>query len=247
MQYDIYNSRMLRSAYDKLGFVDKVFDVDLVVDFGCADGAITQMIKMFMPEATVVGYDKFQTGQEKEGVLFCNNFDELKKLVENAKRPLLVMNSVVHEILNYEKEPILFLKELFSLNFKYIWIRDLKIWNFGDVDYNLIDTLREKYPEQVKDFEEIYGALDGEWEPRNLLHFLLKFRYKENWEHEVQEDYTLFDKHYLQITEMLEENYNFLIDEDYVLPYVAEINKKEFGIDIETLGWTHFKGLWERY
>lgn len=243
MDYSVYNSQMFRSAYDKLGFVDKVFDVDLVVDFGCADGAITQMIKMFMPEVKVIGYDKFQTGQVKPGITFCHDFETLKVCVENAKRPLLVMNSVMHEILNYEEKPFKFLGELFRLNFAYIWIRDLCITPFGAESPDTIKELWSKYRNQVIDFEKIYGSLK---EPKNFIHFLMKYRYQKNWEHEVKEDYTLFGEEFASIAIILHCNYNNIMNKEYVLPYTRKTIMDEFGIDLKKICVTHFKGLWER-
>jgi len=244
MDYTVYNSQMFKSAYDKLGFVDKVFDVDLVIDFGCADGAITQLIKMFMPEAKVIGYDKFQMGQNKPGVGFCHDFETLKVFVENAKRPLLVMNSVVHEVLNYEEEPLKFLEELFNLKFAYIWIRDLYLSPFyASTNHEIIKRIHEKYPNQAYDFCQKYGSFHV---PYNLIHFLMKYRYQKNWEHELEEDYTLFEKSIFKITDMLYDNYENIVSKEYVLPYTRKVIRDDFEFDIKRICYTHFKSLWER-
>lgn len=53
-----YNAEMLKSAYDKIGFVNEIFEpLDVIVDFGCADGGVTRMIKQYYPESLVIGYD----------------------------------------------------------------------------------------------------------------------------------------------------------------------------------------------
>ena len=53
-----YNAEMLKSAYDKIGFVNEIFEpLGVIVDFGCADGGVTRMIKQYYPESLVIGYD----------------------------------------------------------------------------------------------------------------------------------------------------------------------------------------------
>lgn len=241
MNYKVYNAQMVKSAYDKLGFVDKVFDVEAVLDFGCADGSITEMIRIFFPEALIVGYDKFQKNKSTPDIIYTQSWEKAKELV-TGKKTILVMNSVVHEILNYEEDPMGFLQEVFSYGFEYIWIRDLYIFqcNHDEEFVKLANKLRELYPEQVRDFEAIYGALAY---PQNCLHFLLKFRYAENWKREVKEDYTLFMEKYSDIWDMLKVNYYSEFVEMYVLPHTRKVNKDEFGIDLEHCATTHFKGL----
>ncbi len=241
MNYKVYNAQMVKSAYDKLGFVDKAFDVDAIVDFGCADGSITEMIRIFYPEALIIGYDKFQKNKSTSDIVYTQSWEEVEKLID-GKTTLLVMNSVVHEILNYEENPFEFLQKLFSNNFKYIWIRDLYICPLSDNKewLRVANILREKYEEQVKDFEAIYGALAY---PQNVLHFLMKFRYVENWRREVKEDYTLFAQSFRKIIDMLEPNYWCEVGEMYVLPHTRKVNKEDFDIDLEFISNTHYKGL----
>lgn len=53
---DIYNAIMSKSLIDKIYFLDKV-DVDLFIDFGCADGLLTGFISKIFPEIEIIGYD----------------------------------------------------------------------------------------------------------------------------------------------------------------------------------------------
>lgn len=43
---DVYTSGMQKSLADKLFFVDKVDDIDTVIDFGCADGSLLREIRI---------------------------------------------------------------------------------------------------------------------------------------------------------------------------------------------------------
>lgn len=247
MNYKVYNAQMVKSSYDKLFFVDKVFDVDVIVDFGCADGAITEMIKGYFPEAVVIGYDKYQKNESTSDIIYAKKLSEIKKLIK-GKKALLVMNSVVHEIFNYERNPFSLLGMLFSMGFEYVWIRDLYIKPsvFGDeiAFSTLAERLREKYPEQVAEFEKVYGSV---FLSENALHFLMKFRYVENWKRELKEDYTKFRWNFPQMERLLyAKGYEEEIRDFYVLPYVRKINMEEFDIDLKNQGYTHYRGLFRK-
>ena len=91
MNYKVYNAQMVKSAYDKLGFVDKVFDVEAVLDFGCADGSITEMIRIFFPEALIVGYDKFQKNKSTSDIIYTQSWEKAKELVTGKKTILVII------------------------------------------------------------------------------------------------------------------------------------------------------------
>lgn len=250
LNYDVYNASMVKSAYDKLYFVDKVFDIDTIVDFGCADGAVTELIKFFFRNATVIGYDLYQENETNDRVIYTQDLNEVKRLIK-GKKTLLVMNSVVHEIYNYEDEPFEFLKDLFSLDFKYIFIRDLFIT--GKIDFTSIfteiprvtDILNAKYHDKVQDFEKIYGSITN---TKNFIHFLQKFRYTANWKHEVEEDYTLFAEYYEKMAVILHDcGYTAEVNQQYVLPYIQDITMRDFGFNlIRNKCVTHFRGLYKK-
>ena len=54
--YDIYTARMQKSVYDKMFFVDKIFDdsIDTVIDFGCGDGELILHLHTYMPEVRFI-------------------------------------------------------------------------------------------------------------------------------------------------------------------------------------------------
>ena len=49
MNLDIYTEEMSKSIWDKAFFIDKIPGAKCVIDFGCADGAVTNIIKLFYP------------------------------------------------------------------------------------------------------------------------------------------------------------------------------------------------------
>ena len=51
-----YTSRMSKSCYDKLFFMNKISDVKNIVDFGCADGILIREMNKVMPDVKYIGY-----------------------------------------------------------------------------------------------------------------------------------------------------------------------------------------------
>lgn len=249
--YKHYTNEMLKSAYDKLGFVDKIFEpVEVVVDFGCADGAITEIIKLFYPNALVVGYDLpevVELNDSGESVHYTSSLDEVRTLI-NGKTSLLVLNSVVHEIYNYESDPVAFIQTLFNMGFNYVWVRDLYIrQNYLATDpkfVEVVNRLYNEYSDQVRDFEQIYGPIR---DSKNFLHFLMKYKYVQNWDREVKEDYTLFGANLDELKYQLEDSgYETVLERVYSLPYTRNMIQTEFGIDLgRNMCCTHFRGIYK--
>lgn len=141
----VYNNEMEKSAYDKLYFVDKIFDdIDFIVDFGCANGAVTRQMKLYYPNTYILGYDLKNVIENIDNndndITYTYNIEdiskEFKKKNSNGKS-LLVMNSVYHELFNYMPSISLtsnpidgytgLLDYLFTIGFDYIFIRDINI------------------------------------------------------------------------------------------------------------------------
>ena len=57
MNFDIYTEEMSKSVWDKSFFMDKIIGAKLVIDFGCADGAMIRMLAPLFPNTTFYGYD----------------------------------------------------------------------------------------------------------------------------------------------------------------------------------------------
>lgn len=105
----------------------------------------------------------------------------------------LVLSSVLHEILS---EPdrlsrdslVKFTKDVAP---KYIAIRDMQFrvtdQERMDVDYNVFENIVKEFdPDKIDEFVDMYGGFN---KLKSLVHFLLKRRYPDNWEHELREDY----------------------------------------------------------
>lgn len=259
-----YNAEMAKSAYDKLGFMDKIFEpLDLIVDFGCADGAITRMIKAFYPHAIVIGYDVREVLEQnglykqmdKNGVIYTSSLADIEIAIEEDKKSLLVMNSVMHEIFNYmsQQEYTELSNNLSTLKFDYIWIRDFYYdspqseHSFSLKSLEEFFDKSEEYKKAFMDFK-VWNRLNNDsmtW--RAMTHFLLKCRYKLNWNKECKEDYWAYVDNCQRVVVTLADGYDAVYDNKYVLPYVEHINWKDFGISLDTRGiTTHRQTLWRR-
>lgn len=272
----VYNAEMVKSAYDKLGFVDQIFDpLSIIVDFGCADGAITRMIKSFYPDSIVVGYDLPQvltsnhlpmidpvdvvipTDQNfwlnyieinyKKEVFYTSSLTVIKFLLEQfpINKSLLVINSVTHEIYNYMSR--VDRRELFNDLFS---MQFSYIWvrdmYINAPDHSPVFESILKSDTIPKDRLQEFIAENGDLTLETLVQFLLKFRYK-NWDKELLEDYNAFCENINEFENLLYyKGYTLIRSINYVLPYVNYINLKDGIVDLENNNiTTHTKRLYK--
>lgn len=248
--YDIYLHRMSKSYQDKLFFLDKVKDccVSNILDFGCADGLLIRQIEEVMPDMKCVGYDiddnMIKLAKRKCSCEFYNNFEECVQSVDPG-HTLLNLSSVLHEVYSYSSfsEVQVFWDRVFNSGFKYVAIRDMCISDNADrVSHgeDVRKVLKNADPEQVRDFERIWGSLSSN---KNLIHFLLKYRYIQNWKREVNENYLPLS--FEKLLGMVPyDKYEVVYSDHYILPFVADVVEKDFSVKLEDN--THVKLLLKR-
>ncbi len=241
-----YNQEMRKSLFDKAFFLDKI-DGETVVDFGCADGTLTEFIKTLFPEKSVIGYDinEEEIYKARENGKACKYFFNTSFIDEiEPRNSTLLLSSVIHEVYNYStlNEIEEFWNFVFKNNWKEIVIRDMipsmSIERKADVnDYSKI--LSSKHSNKIRSFEQEWGSLENN---KNLIHFLLKYRYEINWEREVKENYMplLFE----QLLSLIPNYYEITFEHRFILPFIKKNVKKEFNIDIKDN--THTKLILER-
>lgn len=242
----IYTERMSKSILDKLFFVDKIYEsVDNVIDFGCADGALIKTLKDLFPDWRYIGYDNSEDmlcrAREKcPSILFTSDWNSIDV---NAEKGVLNLSSVIHEVYSYgtEEDIAIFWNRIFKNGFKYICIRDMVISEADCVVANPCDIRKvaEKYPERLASFENEWGSIEDN---KNFIHFLLKYRYVENWERENKENYLPISKE--ELKSLIPDEYEIVYEEYFVLPFVKEEVRKDFGIELKTP--THLKMILKR-
>ena len=234
--YQVYNSAMARSMYDKLFWVDKVKKPDCIVDFGCADGTMIEASKICFPNARYIGVDTVpQTMVTNCEVV--TKFEELSDLPENT---LLILSSVIHEVYSYADVNNFWTN---IVPFQQIVVRDMAVRESIYNSYVGVDLNRSKlystYPEQVKDFEKVWCKIQNR---QQLMHFLLKYKYTENWKREVQENYLPLSVQ--DLTKKFLYSHGIAYESHTPLQYLQEMWNKDFGIWFNAP--THAKLIFER-
>ena len=248
--YDIYIEGMGKSFQDKLFFMDKIDDITELVDFGCADGTLIEHMSKELPGVSLIGYDisqemiKLAKGKDKTSGLFTSDFHEALSII-NANKSLLNLSSVIHEVYSYSMPYAIseFWNSVFNSGFQYIAIRDFCVSSSvnrkADVN-DWVKVIQRANANQVSDYESIWGSIT---ENRNLLHFLMKYRYVSNWEREVRENYFPITMEKL-LSKIPTDKYEIIYFEDYVLPFTANKIEEDFGVQLHDS--THVKLLLKR-
>lgn len=234
-----YNDGMRKSMADKLFFLDVMKEKpELLVDYGCADGTLLQLIHDHNPKIELAGIDmnddmleiasrKLPFANFKRGVV--------PKAMPgiDTKVSAINLSSVLHEVYSYctVAQERMFWHNLNTLGYDYIIIRDM-VWN--ESGYLKADSADEeklfRYADekQLADFATIWGDLSLR---KNLYHFLLKYRYIKNWKREVAENYLGYSTD--AIINNLSSNYSVVYRKDYILPFLYDTVKKDFEIELK--------------
>ena len=154
----------------------------------------------------------------------------------------LVLSSVIHEVYSYGSANDIdsFWERVFTTGFDYIIIRDLipsvSINRMSDMN-DVVSVMRESNGELVR-FEQVWGSIE---QNKNLIHYLMKYRYKENYSREVLENY--FPLYREELLRKITKDYKVTHHDHYVLPFVKRQVKNDFDIDI--VDNTHIKLILE--
>jgi hypothetical protein len=225
--------------------MNKISDVKNIVDFGCADGTLIREMNKVMPNVRYIGYDNnpemISIAQTKSAGISNISFTDTFPSNVYGKSSLLNLSSVIHEIYSYcnEDEIYEFWNNVFLSEFKYISIRDLCVSKNVNRRTDMADYLKliEKADnKQIKEFQLIWGLL---MDNRNFLHFLMKYKYVENWDREVKENY--FPITLEELLKKIPYDYEIVYINTYCLPYTRSVVEKDFGISIKDN--THVKLL----
>lgn len=249
-----YDNRMTRSVEDKLWFLDhfQVGGPDVWCDYGCADGFLMQQIRKIGHKPTI-GYDidpnQIQACRDRGISSFVTSnlsefFGEMKRL-----QPLktgVILSSVYHEMSHLQRS-VLF--DDFAYNdVEYVAIRDMAT-NADLMDdtthlrNKVIDRLSCHSPHamlRLEEFENRKGEISfGPF----LVHYLLKYRYVQNWARELDEDYLINTQTLL--TNAREAGYSPIRIDYYQLPWIVGNVKGFFDIDLPFT--THVKIMLKRF
>ena len=247
--YNVYNLGMRKSIRDKLfweGLIDN--HVTGICDFGCADGQLLAMVHSDFPGWSLYGVDNDPHMRDlaaetiPEAVVL--DTISLAKDVADHENQILSITSVIHEMYSYcsEEEIDCFWNDVFGTGYRYIAIRDFapsRNMN-GVTDINDYQKLLSRgSAEQIADFESIWGSVHDR---KNMVHFLMKYRYKANWSREVRENY--FPISIEDLLAKIPSNYEIMYFNHFILPFNREKIREDFGIELKDN--THVKLLLKR-
>ncbi len=244
----IYTTRMQKSVFDKMFFIDKVFEpFSNIVDFGCANGELIKALRSLFSEYRYIGYDisPEMISAAKENVPSAEFYEKWNDIKVDFEDSLLNISSTVHEVYSYgSKEGINeFWKRVFKSGFKYITIRDMVLSDIDKTEINkeqLSAIIKnEKYADKLKDYERVWGKISTQ---HDLVHYLLKYKYTENLEREVRENYVPITIE--QLLAIIPDEYEITYMDHFTLPYTAWQIKNDFGIELTTP--THIKLILRR-
>ena len=269
----LYNASMRKGLEDKLFFLEYLPEDNYTfVDFGCADGSVLGALCAMYPNKkglnTYIGYDiSFDmialaktnfSGDIDENIVFTSYWKDVQKeLKKSNNKKVLILSSVIHEVYSYGEIPKdidIFWDRDLKTGFDYICIRDMMpsrdivrktpidIYNALNQDKNYV--LNEG---QLAEFEKIHGSIQS---MKQAVHFLLKYRWKVNWNREVNENYFPIYVEDLIGTLSLKKYFcdagTYKIDylERFQVPYLMECIKNDFGITFEDF--THIKAIFTK-
>ena len=244
--YNVYNNGMRKSIRDKLFWEGLIDDrVTGICDFGCADGQLLKTVHGDFPDWELYGIDNNPHMRElaaetiPEAICSPNLLDMV--MIENNDKQILSITSVIHEIYSYcsEEQIDKFWDSVFNIGFRYIAIRDFapsKNIN-GNADINDYQKILAKgSPEHISSFESVWGSL---MDRKNMIHFLMKYRYHANWSREVRENY--FPITVEDLMAKIPDTYEVAYFNHFVLPFNRDQIRKDFGITLKDN--THVKLL----
>lgn len=240
---DNYVEGMQKSLDDKLFFVDKL-DFDVIVDFGCANGAFLSKVKKMKPNVKIIGYDLDETMLSKARAeltsedILTSNWDQVIREIQGYSSPLLNLSSVIHEVYSYSHPSVVksfWENQVFGGDFKWITIRDMipsckidkdEIFSFRKDVQNVRKRANKFY---LESFEKRWGTINDNY--RTFCHFLLKYRYIDNWEREVKENYLPVSLETLK--KKIPSNYTIQYEQDFIVPFIQENVGKAFNVKIK--------------
>ena len=235
-----YIERMKASMKEKLFFVDKIdLNNKIIVDFGCAEGDLLQELDhMELENTTFIGvesnaefFSHINVLNEKY-YLFYNLTEVEQKIREwrllkyDDREVVLICSSVIHELSKS------FFKRV--ANFAcgiadYVVIRDM-YWDnqfSGDVEAVYPRVLRQCDSDRALLLADLIEHR-GQMSPKVMAEFLLKYRYTENWETEVLEDYFSVPWKHIELLWAFQPIY----DRKYINSFIKNDLHKTFDIDL---------------
>lgn len=244
---NIYLTRMQRSILDKMFFIDKVFEpFENILDFGCANGELIKAMLPMFPDYNYFGYDisSEMIKAARENVSEAKFYDDWNAVGIPFEKSLINISSTIHEVYSYctPEDIDIFWQRVFESGFRYVAIRDMMFSEKADRkadDEQLAAVRNSVYAKWLGSFEAVWGGVETQ---RQLVHFLLKYKYTQNWDREVHENY--FPVSLEEFMRRIPQSYRIVYEDEFTLPYTSWQIRNDFGFELKDH--THLKLILER-
>lgn len=254
-----YNERMKRGLKDKLFFLKYLKNKNIIgiVDFGCGDAELTKHVPNNWIQIGIDNNSKMRELAMKNNpkINIVSSFDDFS--IE-GKGTILLLSSVIHEVYSYcnEKEIEKFWEHVFNDGYEYIVIRDMCVsknaYRKADVELiqKMIKSMIKKLDKCIFHNFLVYFInspekfKDGPISQYEIIEFLLKYRYTDNWERESKENYLPLDYEYLIGLIAKQGKYDIVYNKHYILPFIKKDIKKTFNYNLKDN--THVKLILRR-
>lgn len=249
----LYNQRMAKPLIDKMFFADKI-DADVIVDYGCADGTVLQALHTLFPQHTYIGFDTspemitLAQSHSDPAISYYHDWDALQRqcdtLQSDGKRICVTLLSVIHEVYHYGNpdEVEQFWQRIFGGRFDTVAVRDMMVATATTrpADPLSVARIRQVYdPERLGQWERQWGSINENW---SLVHFLLTYRYVDNWQRELHENY--LPQAVERFLRRIPAHYMPIYHEHFIPPFLRRQVQQDFGITVPDP--THLKLIVER-
>ena len=256
---ELYMERMAKSLYDKLRVLRYIpADTTAVLDVGCADGALTLAMAHTFPSIQFLGIDLNDEfihrarAQARTAGVPNIAFERvyLRDLLARVERwDVITFCSVLHEFYTYGEGISSVMKamadahELLRPGGRII-IRDMILGAYAGTATLRCDSIAEKVRRRgdagiLADFVRVYGPLTA-LSPVN--HYLLKYLYTDNWQHELREYYVAVTfEQYEQMFHLL--GMTLQQRESYLLDFLRDKWRADLELDDDELAVLRSTGL----
>jgi SAM-dependent methyltransferase len=253
-----YLERMSKPLQEKLRVAKFIPEgAKTVLDVGCADGVVTLALAEMFPNINFVGIDLSKdfieiakkNAMDRKNVTFEHVFLR-DRLINPERFDAVIFCSVLHEFFSYGEGISTVVKALSDAHEILkpkgtLIIRDMVLNDYmASSDLwlpKIINKIKVKTEllGMIKDFEECFGEIKS---IKQINHFLLKYKYTDNWSRECRENYTPVSfEQYDRIIKLLgmKDQYR----ESYTIPYLENLWKDDFGFTDDELSCMRSTGI----
>ena len=253
-----YLERMSKPLQEKLRVAKFIPEgTKTVLDVGCADGVVTIALAKMFPQIKFVGIDlsKDFIDIARKNADGTNNvtFEHIylrDRLINPERFDVVIFCSVLHEFFSYGEGISTIVKALADAHEILkpkgtLIIRDMVLFDYmASSDLwlpKIIGKIMAKTEliTMIKDFEGSFGEIKS---IKQINHFLLKYKYTDNWARECRENYTSVSfEQYDRIIKLLgmKDQYR----ESYTIPYLENLWKEDFGLTDDELSCLRSTGI----